>query len=744
MLYFKSGDYMETYIKGIYKRSIFNGENGFVIGIFKVEETDDLEVIPYINKTITFTGNFALLNEEDKYIFYGEAVEHIKYGFQYNVKNYEKVKPEDKDSIIDFLSSDLFRGIGKKLATKIVETLGNNALDRILEEPDCLNLVPTLTLKKSNIIIETLNKYEESHRVVVYLTELGFSLKDALNIYNKFKSNTIREIEHNIYCILDTDLEISFLKVDEINKKITNDTTIERIKACIIYVMNTLLFKSGDTYLYLDEIKINVLNYLKIEIEEDDFNNYIDELRYEGKIVKEEEKYYIKDIYDSENNIVKKINYLINKEQNKIKNIDLEIEKLEKESNIKYNEEQKESIKSALINNIIIITGGPGTGKTTIIKAIVDLYIKINKLTLEDALNKIALLAPTGRASKRMSESTNFKASTIHRFLKWNKETNSFAINEYNKDYSNLIIIDEVSMIDTKLLDSLFKGITNNIKLVLVGDYNQLPSVGMGQILKDLIESQKIKTINLNTLYRQSNDSYIPILAKEIKENNISDDFLEKKDDYMFLNCNKDKIIFNLKELSKMLIEKGYDYKKVQLMAPMYAGINGIDNINKELQNIFNPKDEFKREIKVGDVVFRENDKILQLTNMPDENVYNGDIGIIKYIKEADTSKSHKNEIYVDFDSNIVKYMPQDFNKIKHGYIISIHKSQGSEFDTVILLLSTSYSRMLYKKLIYTAITRAKRKLIILGEINAFKIGISNNNEIVRKTSLKEKLINNV
>ena len=733
---------MESYIKGIYKRSIFNGENGFIIGIFKVEETNDEDVLPYLNKTITFTGNFADLNEEDKYIFYGEAIEHIRYGFQYNVKNYEKIKPEDKDSIIAYLSSDLFRGIGKKLATKIVETLGNNTLDRILNEPECLNLVPTLTEKKAKIIVETLNKYEESHKVVVYLTELGFSLKDALLIYNKFKSETISKIEQNIYCILDTDLEISFLKIDEINKKITDDTSIERIKACIIYIMNSLLFKTGDTYLYLDEIKNNVLNYLKIEIDIEDFDNYIDELRYEGKIVKEEEKYYIKDIYDSENNIVKKINYLINKKPDEIKNIDSVLEELEKWSNIEYNEEQKEAIKSALTNNIIIITGGPGTGKTTIIKAIVDSYIKINKL--DNSTDRIALLAPTGRASKRMSESTNFKASTIHRFLKWNKENNSFAINEFNKDYSNLVIIDEVSMIDTKLLDSLFKGLTNNIKLVLVGDYNQLPSVGMGQILKDLIESMKIKTINLNILYRQSNESYIPTLAKEIKEDNISNDFLEKKDDYMFLNCSKDRILNTLKDLSKMLIEKGYDYKKVQLMAPMYAGINGIDNINKELQNIFNPKDEFKREIKVGDVIFRENDKILQLTNMPDENIYNGDIGVIKYIKEANISKSKKNEIYVEFDGNIVKYLPQDFNKIKHGYIISIHKSQGSEFDTVILLLSTSYSRMLYKKLIYTAITRAKRKLIILGEINAFKIGINNNNEIKRKTSLKEKLINNV
>lgn len=735
---------MENYIKGIYKKSIYKNDNGFIIGIFKIEDTNDEEVIDYLNKTITFTGTFASLNEDDRYIFYGEAVEHIKYGFQYNVKNYERIKPEDKDSIIEFLSSDLFKGIGKKLATKIVETLGDNTLDRILEEEGCLNLVPTLTLKKAKIIIETLNKYEESHKTIVYLTEIGFSMKDALSIYNKFKSNTIYKIEQNIYSILDTDLDISFLKIDEINKKLTNETSIERIKACIFYIMNAISYQNKDTYLYFDEIKKNVISYLNLEIEDNDFINYIDELRYEGKVVKEDERYYIKELYDSEKNIAEKIKYLLNKQTDEIKNIDKLIEELQNNNNIIYNEEQIKAIKSSLLNNVTIITGGPGTGKTTIIKAIVDLYIKINKLKDKEIEDRVALLAPTGRASKRMSESTNLKASTIHRFLKWNKETNSFSINEYNKDLSNLIIIDEVSMIDINLLSSLFKGLTNNIKLILVGDYNQLPSVGIGQILKDLIESEVINTINLNYLYRQSNDSYIPILADEIKNNNLSSDFLKTKDDYTFLNCNRISIVKNLKELSKTLIEKGYDYKKVQIMAPMYIGINGIDNINKELQDIFNPKEEFKREIKVGDVIFRENDKILLLTNMPEENVYNGDIGVIKYIKESNTSKSKKNEIYIDFDSNTVKFLPTDFNKIKHGFIISVHKSQGSEFDTVVFLVSSSYKRMLYKKLIYTGITRAKRKLIILGEEEAFRYGINNNAEEMRKTTLKEKLKENV
>lgn len=732
---------MNSYVKGIYKRSIFSNDAGFIIGILKVEETNDKLVEPYINKSITFIGNFASLNEDDKYIFYGEAIFHIKYGFQYNVNNYERIKPEDKDSIVSFLSSDLFRGIGEKLAIKIVDTLGSNTIDKILNEPECLYLVPNMTDKKMTTIIETLNKYEESHKVVVYLTEIGFSLHDALLIYNKYKSNTISMIEHNIYDILDKDLGISFLKVDEVNTKLNDDVSTERIKACIIYIMNLLLFQRGDTYLCRDEIKQNVINYLKFDIEENDFDNYIDYLRYENKIILENCKYYIKDLYDAEDNIVNKISTLIKKSNDNIEKIDEYINELEIENDISYNIEQKTAIKNALNNNIVIITGGPGTGKTTIIKAIVDLYVKINKIKESEKENKISLLAPTGRASKRMSESTNFKATTIHRFLKWNKENNSFAVNEYNKDYSDLIIIDEVSMIDTKLLDNLFKGITDNVKLVLVGDYNQLPSVGMGQILKDLIDSNVINVINLNRLYRQSDDSYIPTLAREINENDISESFLEKKDDFMFITCNKSMIINKVSELANLMIEKGYDYKKVQIMAPMYAGINGIDNINKVLQNIFNPSFELKREIKVGDVIFRENDKILQLTNNPDENVFNGDMGIIKYIKYASTSKSKKNEIYIDFDGNVVKYLPTDFNKIKHGYITSIHKAQGSEFDTVILILSTSFNKMLYKKLIYTAVTRAKRKLILIGEVEAFSIGISNNNEVKRKTSLKEKLV---
>lgn len=723
-----------TYIKGNYRKSIFTSDKGYVIGLFKIKETDNEELKIYVNKIITFTGYFHELNLDDMYIFKGDVVNHPKYGLQFNVLEYERLKPEDEDGLVAFLSSDLFKGVGEKLAKSIVDTLGKNVLEEILKDESCLLLVPKMTSKKAHKIYETLMKYEESHQIIVYLTELGFNMKDALDIYNTYKSETIIHIEHNPYCLTDF---ISFLKVDEIALKLNIDILDERrIKACIIYMMNKLLFTNSDTYLEYDEILESVFNYLKSDLNVDDFDSYLEELINENKIVLLNDKYYLKEMYDQEINITNMVKYLENKKIDKLF-LDNRIEELERVNNIKYNDKQKEAIKKSLENNITIITGGPGTGKTTIIKAICELYQNLFDLSYEDLTNRIALLAPTGRASKRMSESTNLPASTIHRFLKWNKETNEFSVNEYNKNNHHLIIIDEVSMIDLNLLDSLFKGLTKNIKLVLVGDHHQLPSVGPGNILKDLIESDLIDTIYLDTLYRTDENSYITTLAHEIKNNDLSDAFLETKSDYTFLKCHS--IVENLKNLCLQLKEKGYDYKRVQIMAPMYAGINGIDNLNKELQSIFNPRTT-QNEIKYGDIIYRENDKILQLVNLPEENVYNGDIGIIKNILKIE----NKIFIYIDFDGNLVKYETKDLNKITHGFVISIHKSQGSEFEVVIMLVSNNYKRMLYKKLIYTGITRAKKKLILIGEPDAFLYAVNNNVEKNRKTNLLEQLKNNI
>lgn len=728
------------YIKGKYVRSIFSSNTGYVIGIMKVLETNIDDAYDFIDRTLTFTGYFPELKEDENYLFHGEMIDHPRYGIQFQVSDSNLIMPEDIDGLVVFLSSDLFKGIGEKQAKKIVDTLGINTIDRILKEPSCLDLVPKLNNKKKEEIIKTLNEYSSSHRIIVSLTEFGFSMKDALLIYNFYKDLSLDIINDNIYQIIDDINDITFNKIDKIYLNQNKDIYFkERIKSSIFYSLNNLLFENGDTYLNIEELKSETEKILKTNIDNEEFLLYLDELIKEDKIVINENRIYSNNLYKAEEYIADKIKYLINTPKTKINNIDELINDLEIKLDINYNHKQKEAIKSSLENNVTIITGGPGTGKTTIIKSIVQIYSDVC-CKEKNKYEEIALLAPTGRASKRMMEKTTFPSSTIHRFLKWDKESNSFMVNSDNKNFSKLIIVDEASMLDTEILSSLLEGLTSNIKLVLVGDVNQLPSVGPGNVLKDLIDSGIIKTIYLEELYRQSLHSFIPVLAEEIKTNNLSDNFYEKKDDFVFLECNKDNIYNSISNIAKQISKTNYLDSSI-FLAPMYGGVNGIDNLNKCLQEVYNPISEDKKEIKVGDAIYRESDKILQLVNNPDENVFNGDVGIIEKIITEDESDSKKNEMYINFDGNVVRYLPKDFVNIKHGFIISVHKSQGSEFDLVVIPVCKSYYRMLYQKLIYTAITRAKKKLIIVGEKDSFIYAVNNKEERVRKTSLMEKLV---
>ncbi|MBR3897867.1 MAG: ATP-dependent RecD-like DNA helicase [Bacilli bacterium] len=728
---------METYIKGNYRKSIYQSDKGYVIGLFKVRETNDEELEDYINRTITFTGYFYELNEDDTYIFYGEGVKHPRYGFQFQVGSYEKVKPTDREGVIEFLSSDLFPGVGEKLAFNIVDTLGDDALNVILKKPEDLNLVPKLTKKVADKIVKILKKYEESHEIIVYLNDLGFNTKEALSVYGEYKSSTIKVAEDNIYQILYDLNDVSFSKVDGAALKMGIDRSDKRrLEALTLQVLKRLTYQNGDSFLNKDRIKNGIRSYFGMNLSDEVLDEVFERLSDMDEIVIDGEDYYLREIYEAEDFIVNCLFNMTKKENKSVKKVDDLLKQMEENYGIEYNKKQKEAVKKAISNNFLIITGGPGTGKTTIIKAITEVYEHINKLDYDELVDSVALLAPTGRASKRMSESTDMPAYTIHRFLKWNKDTSEFMINEDNKSNVKMVVVDESSMIDINLFYSLLKGLKSNVKMILVGDYNQLPSVGPGQLLKDFILCDCVPIVHLDLLYRQDENSYINTLALEIKDGEVSDNFLNTYSDYTFLKCSSQHIKKNLKNICQQVLDKGYDYKRVQLLAPMYKGENGIDLLNKELQEVFNPPKVSKKEIKYGDVIFRENDKVLQLVNMPDENIFNGDIGIIRYIK---TNKG-QNEIYVDFDGNVVKYTPKNFASIKHGYIISIHKSQGSEFELIIMPITHSYNRMLYKKLIYTGITRAKKKLIMIGEPDAFLSSVYNDNEYIRNSKLLDKI----
>ena len=728
----------ETYIKGTYKRCIYQSANGYIVGIFKVIETNDQSLEEYIDKNITFTGYFHELNDIDTYLFYGHLVEHEKYGLQFQVTSYDRCKPVEKDAIKEFLTSGLFKGIGEVKAQKIVDVLGKHTLDTIINNPSNLILIEGITEKNIKTLHDKLLEYESSYDTIIKLTDMGFQTKESMLIYNFYKEKTLDIINENIYNLYFDMENLTFKRVDSIAlRNNIKKTSKERIEASIIYIMNELTNQYGHSYYYLNELETFLPRVLTEIIPREDLIKALENLILDLKIVKVDDKYYVREIYDSEKLIVSRLNILQHEKDNKIPKMDKYIENLEEKFDITYNDEQKNAIINSCIKNILVITGGPGTGKTTIMKAICEIYKEVNKLTDEKLKEKIALLAPTGRAAKRMGETTLLTASTIHRFLHWNKDLNKFQVNEYNKSKKEFVIIDEASMIDTVLFANLLKGLSVNTKIILVGDVDQLPSVGPGQVLEDIIESEKINVVKLNELYRQKENSNIITLAYDIKNNHINENIFNKEEDLTFISCRKDEVIDKTKEIVKTYLD--YSYKNFQILVPMYKTICGIDNMNIALQEIYNPKSRKKHEIKIGEEIYREQDKVIQLTNMPDDNIYNGDIGIIEKI-----ITKPKKEIYIDFDGNLVKYTQSNFLNFKKAYAISIHKSQGSEFDIVIIPIVKNFNKMLYKKLIYTAITRSKRKLYLIGEQEALNIAVNNNKTDIRRTSIKDFLINGI
>ena len=721
----------DSFIKGFLYKEIYRNEiNSYVVGLFKIKDSN----IDYDKDMIHITGVLPKLSDKKEYILHGDVVTHNKYGTQFNVNSFEVNIPTKEEELVVFLSSDLFP-LGEVTARRIVDKFGSDTINKIIENKDCLQMIPRLGESKINKIYNTLLDYQNTSSVVLELTKMGFDMKDSLSLLNKYNNKILDNVNNDIYSLIDTD-DMSFVKIDEIALGMgTREDDDRRIKALIIYIMKGLCFNNGDTYLFLEEISNSLSSYVSISSEKLDY--LMLKLSKDKKIVIKDKRYYLKDFYDAELYICERLCFLNDMSVTSDVSIDKYINNSEKDNGIVYDDLQKKAIYSGVNNNITIITGGPGSGKTTIVKAIVNIIINEKRIKKDD----IALLAPTGRASKKLMETTGISASTIHKYLGWDKDTNTFATDEYSPNGYKYVIVDEVSMIDTLLMDALLKGIRRDAKLILVGDYFQLPSVSEGQILKDIIDSDCLPVIRLNQIYRQTEGSYILNLAYDIKNKNISEDLFIKKEDYLFVSSDNDNTCNYIKEIVKKAIKKGYTDKEVQVLAPMYKSVNGIDNLNVMLQDIFNPKSDNKKEVRVRDVTFRECDKVLQLVNDPDNNVFNGDIG---YIDDIIVSSDKKiiNQININYDGNVVSYTPDKFINFRHGYAISIHKAQGSEFDMVIMPIVNSFKRMLYNKLVYTGVTRAKKSLVIVGEANSFIYGINNDYVDNRKTTLKDFIIN--
>lgn len=719
-------------IKGKLSKIIFhNNQNGYTVGLLKVKESD---IDDLVNKTVTFTGSLPDLNEIDTYIMTGSLTNHEKYGSQFQVKSINRIMPQETDAMIDILSSNLFKGIGKKTAEKLVSVFKEKTFDVILNDTGNLLLIPGISEKQAKTLKEALKQYQGSYEDILMLNKLGFSTSESMKIYHYYKDKLNEVLDGNLYNIYYDIDEISFPRVDSIFVAKYEKDSPSRVAGAIVYIIKTLSMTYGHTYFLKEEVNSYLFRVLKVEVSEEVVADAYNSLLVDERIVIKDDRLYLWEMYEAETLIARRLRLLAHEDKIKYKNLDTKIKEIETHYGIVYTTEQLDAIKLAITRKVAIITGGPGTGKTTILKGILDLYKVLSSSDKIRLNEQIALLAPTGRASKRMSEVTNFEASTIHRFLKWNKDTNRFQINEYNKSSVSFVIIDEASMIDTMLLANLLKGLKSSCHIIFVGDANQLPSVAAGDVLNDMIESKELPVYALKNWHRQGTDSKIIPFAHRINEGILDRELLNSGSDLEFIPCKDNEIIEVIGNVCK-----DYNSYDLQVLAPIYKNRNGIYAINDHLQKLWNPKSPSKKEIEGNEGIYREKDKVIQLSNMKDESVFNGDIGIIDRIKLLGNK-----ELYIDYDGNLVKYTKSMLQNFTLGYAISIHKSQGSEFDTVLIPFTFDYRKMLYRKLIYTGVTRCKKKLILVGDINALEQAIRNNQEQKRRTSLKLFLENGI
>lgn len=722
----------------IIKVRYINEDNGY--SVFDLNTSDG---------EIKIVGIFDSVNIGESLEVEGEFTYDNKYGEQLNVTSYRKKLPSSVVEIERYLSSGIIATIGPKNAGYIVEKFGKKSLDIVFDETDRLIEVRGIGKKSIEKIKKSVEELRFSKNILFYLSGLGISLSLSKKIYSIFREDTLEIINENPYKLIKNVKGIGFLKADEIALKNNLDKTSPyRIESAIIYILTQKAINFGHVFYPKDKLTEEVSSLIGIE------KNLIEpiymNLLLSSDIVVDnsfdEPNIYLDYLYISESYIASKLAKMALNEDFKILfNIDKEVKKSIENQSIKLSEIQIDAIKSCFEENISIITGGPGTGKTTIINT-------ISKIFIENGYN-ISLCAPTGRAAKRIEETTRIEAKTIHRMLGYipssYDDIGHFEYNEDNPLDTDLIIIDEMSMVDVVLFEKLLRGIKDNTKLIIVGDVDQLPSVGAGNVLKDLINSNKIKYTKLIDIFRQSENSNIIVNAHKI--NNGQEPILnEKNSDFFFLNTDSPSITRNIVVdlISRRLPRAyGYDYSKdIQILTQSRKGICGVFELNKLLQDILNPKTEASDEILVGNKLFRVNDKVMQTKNnynlsfIDDEGeenfgVYNGDMGHIIFIDKS----SNKLTVEMD-DKRLIEYSLEDLDNLELAYAITIHKSQGSEFKSVIIPMFDGYKLLQTRNLLYTAITRAKENIVLVGDKNVMNNMIRNNTINSRYSNLEKRI----
>ena len=726
-------------LEGMVSDIVFkNEENGYTIAYLANE-----------NDEITIVGCMPTLSVGESIEVEGKWVNHKTYGSQFEVNSFMPITPSSLEGIYVYLSSGMIHGIGEKMAKRIVDKFGVDTLDIIQNTPERLTEVEGIGMKKVKQIQESYEENRELRNIIIKLSPYGITPKYCLRIYKKYKEKAIDIINKNPYRLAEDVRGIGFKIADEIASKIGIDKySPERIMQGIIYTLNQSL-ASGHTYLpkqILIEQSVKILG-----VEPKFVENGIMDLAYNQKVHLENKDgqilVYLMMYYICENGVCKEI---IKLSQHDIKdlhiNIDEEIKIVEKEGNISLAKNQIEAVKEAINNGVTIITGGPGTGKTTTINTIIKIF--------ENNDQKVVLCAPTGRAAKRMSETSNKEAKTIHRLLEMGFGSDSeelvFFKDEEDPIDADVIILDEASMVDIILMYNLLKAVKLGTRVLLVGDSDQLPSVGAGNVLKDIIDSKVIKTVMLNEIFRQARESMIVVNAHKI--NNGEPLFLNVKNkDFFFLRKNTNEEILN--EIVGLVSERLPNFykfdklKDIQVLTSMRKGDLGVNNLNIELQKYLNPPNKYKQEEEFAKRIFRVGDKVMQIRNNytrkwetedkseSGEGIYNGDIGYIFHIDKD------KKTVYVLFDKvKLSAYKYDELDELDHSFCTTIHKSQGSEFPVVVIPIVWAPPMLLSRNLLYTAVTRAKKLVVLVGDVRYLEQMIKNNRINDRYSNLSYKL----
>lgn len=735
-----------SFFIGQVQSEIFTSPDSFFkVLIVSVEEAN----FDWHEPEITVTGSFGDLSDDQTYRFEGKIVEHPRYGQQFQATSYHVNRPTSKDGLVDFLSGKQFTGIGKKTAEKIVDKLGTDAINKIIADPHVLD---KLKLRKAvkDSLVDNLRANQGMDEIIIGLNDLGFGANLSSAIFDKYGEETLHIINENPYQLAAEIDGISFNRADQVAQKLgiaTDDS--RRIDAAIIQTLDDLTMETGDTFTTTKPLLQQTIQLLAQgsggRVSTDLIANQIVELEKNQAISYADEKIYPTALYNAEWQIADHLHRLLTVDQEKLPATTIEktVTEVADQSGITYDQVQKEAIKTALNSKVMLLTGGPGTGKTTIIKGIVASYAKIHNLSLDVNEYKeksfpVLLAAPTGRAAKRMSEATDLPASTIHRLLGLNGREMPTDMNARDLEGS-LLIIDEMSMVDTLLFKTLIQAVPTSMHVVLVGDKDQLPSVGPGQIFHDLLDFAELPKVELTNIHRQAADSTIIPLAHAIKEGKLPSDLTNKMPDRSFISCHANQVPSVVQQIIDLSKKRDYSANDIQILAPMYRGQAGIDRLNELAQQAYNPPANGKQEVDFRGLTFRVGDKVLQLVNVPEKNIFNGDIGKITAIESGRTVGKKNESITVDFDGNEVSYSRMEWNQLRLAYCISIHKAQGSQFKMVLLPIVQQFSRMLQRNLLYTAITRAAEKLVLIGEPYAVVTSVKNE-AVNRKTSLVDRL----